>query len=346
MSRKDVGYPVVAGLSSLLRRMAGEREVRMARGAALAALVALSMTAQPCAGFAGVGPVLAGRRALRAPQSRPTSDIVRRRAPAVMMLPVDSLALAKAAESLAAAPGVAYAWYLGALATNDLAVDTATASLLYTLGVLTESAITGKAHSARYLAIWATLGVADGVVTHAWYGFLQSRADDLAQQLVSVADGVLTYPGQLPEGVGMTLVSNTLFTPVYCTGFLLLLSLLEGKSWDRSVERVRLDVEALFWKATKVWGLTNLMLFSFVPLDVRTGISMGIHYVFLVAVALWNTAAVEGRKSGASAGPEPAEKGSSSEMLNLRVANAYYAVDDRLRPDGSDSSAQASPPDA
>ena len=268
-----------------------------------------------------------------------------------MMLPVDSLALAQTVECLAAASGAAgeflSAWYLSALATNDLAVDTATASLLYALGVLTESTITGKVPSARQLAIWGTLGMGDGGLTHAWYDFLQSRADDISQQLVTVKDGVLTYPSQLTEGVGMTLVSSVLYTPVYCTGFLLLLSLLEGKGWDRSVERVRLDVAALFWKSTKVWGITNLMLFSFVPLDVRTGVSMGIHYVFLVAVALWNTAVMEGRKpASASAGPESAERGSSSEMLNLRVANAYYAVNDRLPTHGSGSAAPASPPDA
>lgn len=261
---------------------------------------------------------------------------------------MDSTTLAQAAETVATVPGAAYAWYIGALTGKGaLSVDTATASVLYTLGVLTETAITGKAISARVVATWACLGLADGLATHAWYGFLQSRADDVTQQLVSVSEGVLTYPGQLPEGIGMTLVSNLLFTPLYCTGFLLLLSLLEGKGWDGAIQRVQLDVQALFWKATKVWGLSNLMLFSFVPVDVRTATSMGIHYVFLVAVALWNTAALEGRTGpGAAAGPEIAERGSSSELLQLRAANAFYAVDDQVRMDGSDPSSPASPPDA
>ena len=324
----------------------------MPRRAAIAAMAAILVmfhaAARPCAGFAVPGPMPA-RLGLRATSGK-AHALSRRRSRAASTMLMDPATLAHAAEAVVAVPGAAYAWYVGALTGNGLAVDTATASLLYALGVLTETAITGKAISARYVAIWAILGVGDGLTTHAWYGFLQSRADHLTQQLVSVGDGVLTYPGQLPEGVGMTLVSNLLFTPVYCAGFLVLLSLLEGKGWNGAVERVQLDGEALFWKATKVWGAANLMLFSFVPIDVRTAASMGIHYVFLVAVALWNTAAVEGRMGGtgaaAAAGPEAAEPGSSSEFLRLRVANAYYAVDDQLRVDGSDPSAPSSPPGA
>ena len=137
------------------------------------------------------------------------------------MLSVDpsaTLALAQATNDILAAPGAAYSWYLGALDRDALAVDTATASVLYALGIVTSSAMSKKwdPDMTRHVAMWAALGVADGLCTHSWYGFIQSVANSVEMP-------------EAAEALAMTVTSSTLYTPVYCMGFPVLLSLLEGK---------------------------------------------------------------------------------------------------------------------
>ena len=39
-----------------------------------------------------------------------------------------------------------------------------------------------------------------------------------------------------------------------------------------------------------MWGPVNLLLFTVVPLQMRTVVSMCIHYFFLVGLALWDVA--------------------------------------------------------
>lgn len=56
------------------------------------------------------------------------------------------------------------------------------------------------------------------------------------------------------------------------------------------MERVRADALAMLLNATQVWGPVNLLLFAFVPLHMRTVVSMCIHYLFLVGLALWDAA--------------------------------------------------------
>jgi hypothetical protein len=210
---------------------------------------------RPCAAFA---PSLARLPAggLRAPAlargpAKPAT--LRRSATATTtMLGVDlsvPLALAQVTNDILAAPGAAYSWYLGALDTDALAVDTATASALYALGVVTSSAISNKwePDMTRHVAKWAALGVADGFCTHSWYGFIQGVANSVEMPRAA-------------EALAMTVTSSTLYTPVYCTGFLVLLSLLEGKGVSGAVERTRLDFQELVWKTTKVWGKFTLNL--------------------------------------------------------------------------------------
>ena len=132
------------------------------------------------------------------------------------------------------------------------------------------------------------------------------------------------------ESVGMTLTSSLLYSPVYCAGFLVLLSLVEGAGWSGAEQRVRLDWADLFRRSSAVWGPTNLLLFAAVPLNIRTAVSMGIHYVFLVGVALWDAAVRAGRtQSTAAAGPDsggsPATAHATPELQGLRAATAACA---------------------
>ena len=189
----------------------------------LVACFVLVAAYRPCAAFVpSLAPLPAGDR-LRAPAlARSAPATLPRRATATpAMLSVDpsaTLALAQATNDILAAPGAAYSWYLGALDRDALAVDTATASVLYALGIVTSSAMSKKwdPDMTRHVAMWAALGVADGLCTHSWYGFIQSVANSVEMP-------------EAAEALAMTVTSSTLYTPVYCMGFPVLLSLLEGK---------------------------------------------------------------------------------------------------------------------
>ena len=84
-----------------------------------------------------------------------------------------------------------------------------------------------------------------------------------------------------------------------------------------------MDTGDLAKRTFKVWAPTNVMLFTLVPIQLRTAVSMLIHYVFLVGVALWDSSVREQRGTSAAAGPEIAEVGSMREVLNLRAATCF-----------------------
>jgi hypothetical protein len=161
---------------------------------------------------------------------------------------------------------------------QPMAKDVASASCLYALGKFTSALISGEEQDVGWRVNWAMIGIVDGMLTSSWYLFIQRIADHSPWELG-------------PTTVLMMLASSLLYTPVYCVYFLILISLLEGKGWQRACARVRCDTLAMLWKATKVWGPVNLLLFGFVPLHLRTVVSMSIHYVFLVSLALWDAAA-------------------------------------------------------
>ncbi|MGB1600446.1 MAG: Mpv17/PMP22 family protein, partial [Promethearchaeia archaeon] len=229
----------------------------------------------------------------------------------------DAMTLAAAAQAVVAMPHEAYSIYMGALDANALAVDTGTASLLYMLGKLTSKAFGAdsaqlKNDQVLFLARWGVLGLCDGLCTHHWYGLLQS--------MVNIA---MPSASELTAGFAMAAMSALVYTPAYSAAFLLLLTLLEGESWERAAKRVRLDTGDLAMRTFKVWGPTNVMLFTFVPLELRTAVSMLIHYVFLVGVAVWDSSVRAQRGTCAAAGPEVAEVGSMREVLNLRAATCF-----------------------
>jgi|EP00802_Teleaulax_amphioxeia_P024386 protein Mpv17 len=281
----------------------------MGRAAAVAGVAAWCALAAP-GPSAGFSPAAAPAfLPLRAPRTRGVQ--VR---PTMMLDMSTTLALAQTVNDVAAVPGAASSWYLGELAKNALAVDSATAASLYGLGVCTSSAISRKREPdmVSYVARWSSMGVVDGVCTHSWYEGIQGAADalQLAPRL---------------EPVAMTLFSSLVYTPVYCAAFLFLLSLLEGKGVAGAQARVRADVKEMLWKTTKVWGPTNFLLFALVPLQTRTLVSMGIHYVFLVGLALWD-AAIRENQHTAAAGPDTANFVSIGDA-QLRLATAFTAVE-------------------
>jgi protein Mpv17 len=286
----------------------------MTRHAYILAVLCLFASARPCAAFS---PALA-KLPLSRPATKLSSPRIWPRAPR-MSMNMDigtTLSIAQAANDILAAPGTAYSYYLGALDANAMAVDSTTAAFLYGLGTVTSSAISNKweRNMVQKVSTWSALGVLDGICTHSWYELIQGVADAIQVDKVT-------------ESVVMMLSTSLLYTPVYCAGFLVCLSLLEGKGWNGAMERLQLDYSALFTKTTKVWGPTNALLFGLVPLHLRTLTSMGIHYVFLVGLALWDAALRESRSQGTAAGPEMPEPGSASEVLNLRLATAFVPVD-------------------
>lgn len=290
--------------------------------------VAICCALAPCAGFAvlpaapkissggqpGALPLRAARLVARAPtrggkQIRPTMADVS-----------TALAFAQIAQSEIAAPAAVWA---RALANNALAVDAAVAAALYCLGILTSSAISKRweAHMHSHLARWSLMGIVDGVAMHSWYKCVQGVADSL-----NMSVGL--------KAVFMTMVTSALYTPIFCAGFLFLLSILEGKGLSGAQDRVRADFRELLGKTWKVWVPTNVMLFAFVPLETRTIVSMALHYVYLVGLALWDAAIRDSRAAAArqaAPGPESANflVGKTIHDSQLRMAVAFTAVEMR-----------------
>lgn len=80
------------------------------------------------------------------------------------------------------------------------------------------------------------------------------------------------------------------------------------------------------------------------PLHVRTIVSMGIHFVFLVCLALWDAALRERRAMPAAFGPDTAEAGSARGVQQLKMATAFVPVECDLR--SGDTATDLPNPDA
>lgn len=210
---------------------------------------------------------------------------------------------------------LALAW--SCIFANPLVMDGFMAAVLYAAGKLTSSSISGQKQTMRWLFNWAVCGVVDGVCTHQWYHYLQALAD-------------LTTYSTMTKALAMTATSNLLYTPIYCIGFLFLLSMLEGKGVAGAKTRIRLDIKPLFFNSFKVWGPTNVLLFAFVPLHIRTVVSMLIHYVFLVGLAVWDFRATANRTS--ALGPKTPCNVSTDILYHqqLRAATAFIPIDSEL----------------
>mmetsp|Transcript_23223 Transcript_23223/g.37283 ORF Transcript_23223/g.37283 Transcript_23223/m.37283 type:complete len:340 (-) Transcript_23223:131-1150(-) len=234
---------------------------------------------------------------------------------------ISTTAVGKLVSSILALLALAWTGVLAGMQANPLVIDGFMAGILYALGKLTSSAISGQKQTMRWLLNWAVCGVVDGVCTHHWYHFIQSVAD-------------MTTYGTLTKALAMTATSNLLYTPIYCMGFLFLLSLLEGKGVEGAKTRIRVDTKTLVLNSLKVWGPTNVLLFAFVPLQIRTFVSMLIHYVFLVGLAVWDSRVNVNRTS--ALGPDTSYNASADAGIQqqLRVATAFVPLDSELDCDG------------
>lgn len=179
--------------------------------------------------------------------------------------------------------------------TNPLLVDALFAGVLYVLGKVTSGAILNKKQSPEGLRKWFVCGLVDGWACHAWYSLMELK-------FAFITD-------RLQKTIAMNGVSTVLFTPAYCAGFLVLLSVLEKKGLRGAVSRVQRDWKGLARTSAGVWAAFNVPLFLWVPLSMRVMASMGFHYVYLVGLALWDANARAAAKAGAMAEPEGAEEG-------------------------------------
>jgi len=233
--------------------------------------------------------------------------------------------------ALAALPVLAFNTAKTVIASaNPVVVDCIFAGLLYVLGKMTSSAFSGEQESLPSLAKWFTCGLVDGWACHAWYAMLQCTF------------GFLPVFQQM---VFMNGLSSVFFTPAYCAGFLVLLSLLEFKGLNGAVDRVGRDWKELASKSVQVWGVLNIPLFLCVPLHLRVVFSMGLHYVYLVGLGVWDaktrqsvqgapaSTAAQGSAGGGGEYNRGNGFGSAQSALNLALAkvplddmNSHYGV--------------------
>eukprot|EP00960_Hanusia_phi_P043092 755860-Hanusia_phi.AAC.4 len=138
----------------------------------------------------------------------------------------------------------------------------------------------------------------------------------------------------------MTIVSSSLYTPIYCLGFLVVLSLLECKGVDGSIARVKKDFPDLYKSCLTTWAPLNAIIFGLVPLEFITVTAMLLHYVYLVVIALWDSGFLslsdlsmrEGKAQGSSTGIEsPVYLGMKDS--SLLPSNAFLATDDLNKPE-------------
>mmetsp|Transcript_78563 Transcript_78563/g.127460 ORF Transcript_78563/g.127460 Transcript_78563/m.127460 type:complete len:281 (+) Transcript_78563:139-981(+) len=156
---------------------------------------------------------------------------------------------------------------------NAQLLDCIFAGLLYVLGKITSSAFLGKQESLSSLTKWFTCGLFDGWALHWWYTTL---------------DYNFSFMPALQQTAIMNGLSSVFYTPTYCASFLILLSLLEFKGLRGAMNRVSRDWKDLASKSVLMWSILNVPLFLCVPVHLRVVVSMGIHYLYLVGLGLWD----------------------------------------------------------
>jgi len=154
-------------------------------------------------------------------------------------------------------------------------VDTLTGMALYVLGKVTCDAINKQPwRPKREYGRWAVMGCLDGYFTHAWYWYIEMAASGL-QPLLKLSSMVLT--------------SSFLYTPVYCLAFLVVMGFLEGRRAAGVVDKVKKGFAELTSMTIRTWMPLNLILFGVVPLQLRVSFSMACHYLYLIALAMWES---------------------------------------------------------
>lgn len=193
-------------------------------------------------------------------------------------------------------------------------MDCLTGMGLYYLGQRVKGVISKTQPSWDVLMRWMAIGIVDGFSSHQWY--------EVLEQFMS---------HQFPnsdhwfETVTMATTSTFGFTPLYCAGFLGLLSLLEGKGIQGAADRLKEDYFTLVTKTIQTWGLFNVGLFGFVALEHRVTVTMTFHFFYLIGLALWNEGylSVGTQKTSAANVQQQAQ---SFQDINpgLRLAVSYH----------------------
>jgi len=214
--------------------------------------------------------------------------------------------------ALAALPVLAFNTAKTVIASaNPVVFDCIFAGLLYVLGKMTSNAFSGKQGSLPSLAKWFTCGLVDGWACHAWYAMLEFNF------------GFLPVFQQM---VFMNGLSSVFFTPAYCACFLVLLSLLEFKGLSGALDRVGRDWKDLASKSVQVWGVLNIPLFLCVPLHLRVVFSMGLHYLYLVGLGVWDAKtrqSVQGAPASTAASPWSKSRGMDRRGLDQAQGSAW-----------------------
>ena len=156
-----------------------------------------------------------------------------------------------------------------------IATDVVTAILLYMLGKITSDAINRQPLAkARVLGKWGVLGCMDGLFTGMWYRYLEASFCGLEA---------------VPKCLGMLMCSSFLYTPAYTSMFVAMSAVLDGMSPKEGLARFKRDVVPLTKATFTTWAPLNLLLFGFVPVQLRVVVSMAAHYVYLVFLAMWDS---------------------------------------------------------
>ncbi|EKX32147.1 hypothetical protein GUITHDRAFT_148817 [Guillardia theta CCMP2712] len=240
---------------------------------------------------------------------------------------LDSLDVSLLLSAIGSVPSQLWQSYTEVLSSSPLQTDGVSAALLYLLGKLSAGKIANQKQEVAWLARWMLVGLVDGLCTHSWYHYV----DDLANTYTQT---------HLQHTAFMTVASSSVYTPLYCLGFLVVLSLLEFKGVEGSIARVKKDFPDLYKSCLTTWAPLNAIIFGLVPLEFITVTAMVLHYIYLVVIALWDSGFLSlsdlslrgGANQGSSTGVEsPVYLGMKDS--SLLPSNAFLATDDLTKPE-------------
>jgi len=288
----------------------------MSSHATFSTCLLLLVLVETCSAFSGVAlhPALRGTQHRNTPKTLTSlrQNVVahRLRSPPKMVLD-GSMPVEHVFQLASAAPAVAEIAFQKATLAFPTLPDTMTATGLYYLGQRAKGVISKAQPSWEVLMRWMIIGAADGFSSHQWYAFLEKNIGSVHMDHMSAV-------------AAMTVATAVLFTPLYCAGFLGGLSLLEGKGLRGAGERMQRDFAGLCKATVSTWSIFNMGLFGCVELDQRVTVAMSMHFLYLIALALWTESTSSGAVQSASVANMQQE---DFDDRNLAMAMAYHAND-------------------
>eukprot|EP00802_Teleaulax_amphioxeia_P014809 Tamp_14887.p1 GENE.Tamp_14887~~Tamp_14887.p1 ORF type:complete len:465 (+),score=67.07 Tamp_14887:40-1434(+) len=168
-----------------------------------------------------------------------------------------------------------FKYFQACMGAHPIVTECVVAIGLYVLGKMTSDKINGQnLAQKRVLTKWGILGFCDGFFTGIWYRYLETAFAGYAA---------------VQKATAMTLLSSIFYSPLYCVGFLLLRSALEGQRPAIIGARFKRDFLPMCKASFSTWGPFNIVLFGVVPIHQRLVVSMATHYVYLVFLAMWDS---------------------------------------------------------